>query len=490
MLVAFLFFCLILAGVIWLTQAVRLIDTVLSAGQSLWRLIEFSALVLPRVLAMVVPLSGFAAAIYAINKLYSESELVVMMTAGLGPFAVARPVMIFAGVIALVTLLITNFLAPLGELRLEQSRQQIRTELANALIREGRFLHPTKGLTIFLHRANEHGQMAGLFLHDERDPTQPVTYTAERALLLRDGPLARLIMSKGVALTYSQDDRLLARVQFDEFTYDLSELVQPTTAGPNKSSNMPTLSLLAPTPEVEALPRFNRGTFAAAGPRAVDFRHPCLRAAGAGAGGNADRRLSAARVRAAGGGGGGGGRAADHRRPWPEVRRDGQRGTVAALLYPRHSGPVAGALASLSHRAATPGTGGARMTLQRYITLRFLRAILLVMAGIGGLAGLLTSVENLRIAGEHNATVAEAFVLTAFQLPEILSETFPLILMLAALITFLGLARTSEMVIVRAAGVSALRVLVLPLMVVGLMGLAATMVGNPIVAPPPTGRTG
>lgn len=122
------------------------------------------------------------------------------------------------------------------------------------------------------------------------------------------------------------------------------------------------------------------------------------------------------------------------------------------------------------------------MTLQTYITMRFLRSILLVMAIIGGLAGLLTSVENLRIAGEHDASVAEAFILTAFQLPEVLSETFPLILMLAALATFLGLARTSEMVIVRASGVSALRVLAMPLFTVGMMGLAATTVGNPIVA--------
>jgi len=151
MVVAFAFFCLILAGVIWLTQAVRLIDTVLSAGQSLWRLIEFSTLVLPRVLSMVVPLSGFAAALYAINKLYSESELVVMMTAGLGPFAIARPVAMFAVALSLLTLVITNFLAPAGQLQLDQNRQQIRTELANALIREGRFLHPAKGLTRYLH---------------------------------------------------------------------------------------------------------------------------------------------------------------------------------------------------------------------------------------------------------------------------------------------------------------------------------------------------
>gem|GEM_PF-6546244 len=89
--------------------------------------------------------------------------------------------------------------------------------------------------------------------------------------MLRDGDLARLVMSRGIALTYSAEQRLLARVQFDEFTYDLSELVQPADTGPTKASNLPTALLLAPTPEVEALQRFNRGAFAADGHERIIF---------------------------------------------------------------------------------------------------------------------------------------------------------------------------------------------------------------------------
>lgn len=268
---AFMLFCLILAGVIWLTQAVRLIDVVLSSGQSLFLLVEFSVLVLPRVLSMVVPLAGFAAVIYVINKLYSEAELVVMMMSGQSPFSIARPVLWFALGLSFVTLGITNFLAPMGELRLENNRNEIRSELANALIREGRFLHPTDGLTVFIREASETGNMAGLFLHDERDPARPVTYTAERALLLRDGPIARLIMSRGVALTFSAGNDLLARVQFDEFTYDLSDLVSTVDTEPAKASTLMTWQLISPDASVEALARFKRGAFMATGHERIVF---------------------------------------------------------------------------------------------------------------------------------------------------------------------------------------------------------------------------
>ena len=43
--------------------------------------------------------------------------------------------------------------------------------------------------------------MAGIFLNDQRDPERPVTYSAERALLVREGMEARLVMLEGVALT-------------------------------------------------------------------------------------------------------------------------------------------------------------------------------------------------------------------------------------------------------------------------------------------------
>ena len=58
MLAALGFFALVFAGVVWLTQAVRLIDTVVASGQSARVFLEFSALVLPQVFVIVLPLVG------------------------------------------------------------------------------------------------------------------------------------------------------------------------------------------------------------------------------------------------------------------------------------------------------------------------------------------------------------------------------------------------------------------------------------------------
>ena len=122
------------------------------------------------------------------------------------------------------------------------------------------------------------------------------------------------------------------------------------------------------------------------------------------------------------------------------------------------------------------------MTLARYISRRFLWAVFQVALIIVGVTGLLSMVENIRITEKYNASLGQAALLTLWQVPAVLSEAFPLILMLGALVCFLGLSRSSELVIVRAAGVSAYRVLLWPVLIAVLIGAVAVSGLNPIVA--------
>ena len=146
-----------------------------------------------------------------------------------------------------------------------EDRAEIRSQIANSLIREGRFLHPLKGVTLFIRSTRGDGSMEGIFLHDQRIDEAPVTYTAEEALLARDDQIARLVMRNGVALTYSADDRILARVQFESFSYDLSELVQDVAVNPLDPDIQGTTTLLSPPQTYRQMDGFNFADFLAHG---------------------------------------------------------------------------------------------------------------------------------------------------------------------------------------------------------------------------------
>lgn len=244
------FFLLVFTGVVWLTQAVRLIDTVVASGQSARVFLTFSGLVLPQVFVIVLPLAGIGAALYALNKLYTDSELIVMMGSGLSPMAMLRPVAIFGTMVAVAMAIVMMELVPWSGAALAERTREIKSDLANALIVERQFLHPMDGLTLFISDTDRTGEMAGLFLNDQRDPEQVVTYSAQRALLVREDMEARLVMVEGVALTSGAGGRQLTAVRFDEFVFDLSELIREQAERVPRPSEYSVLRLLYPTPEM------------------------------------------------------------------------------------------------------------------------------------------------------------------------------------------------------------------------------------------------
>lgn len=122
------------------------------------------------------------------------------------------------------------------------------------------------------------------------------------------------------------------------------------------------------------------------------------------------------------------------------------------------------------------------MTLSRYLLMGFLRSVLGVFAVIALVIALFSGVDYLRRYTEESATMGDIIHLTLLGMPETLYDIFPLILMLASLACFLRLARTSELVVMRAAGIAALRLIAVPVMASIVLGLLAVGLFNPFVA--------
>ena len=55
------FFALVLVSVYWINRAVSLFDQLISDGQSAWVFLEFTALTLPNVIRLVLPVAAFVA---------------------------------------------------------------------------------------------------------------------------------------------------------------------------------------------------------------------------------------------------------------------------------------------------------------------------------------------------------------------------------------------------------------------------------------------
>lgn len=122
------------------------------------------------------------------------------------------------------------------------------------------------------------------------------------------------------------------------------------------------------------------------------------------------------------------------------------------------------------------------MTIHIY----FARKFLVMLAGISAiffaLLALVDLMEQLRRFNVDEIGFTAILHLTLLNAPQGLYKILPLIVILAAITLFIGLARSSELVVVRASGRSAMITLLSPILVALLLGLVSVTTFNPIVA--------
>ncbi len=253
LLVLFSFFSLVLVSVYWVNTAVGLFDRLIASGQALRVFLEFSALSLPQIILLVLPVSAFVAAIYVTNRMISESELVVMQTAGCSAIRLLRPVFFFGIAVAVLIAILAHVLVPAARAQFMDRSREVSRDMTGRLLREGQFIHPTHGITVYIREITDLGEFRDLFLQDRSDPAVEITYTAQRALLVDSEEGPRLVMFSGAAQTVQTADQRLTLVEFDDFSYDIGGLIDAPGGRLFNIRELGTLTLLfAPREFIEA----------------------------------------------------------------------------------------------------------------------------------------------------------------------------------------------------------------------------------------------
>lgn len=248
LLTLFGFFALVLISVYWINRAVRLFEQLLGDGQTALVVLEFTALTLPLVISVVLPVAAFVAAAYGANRMAGESELVVMRAAGLSPWQMARPVLVFGVFVGLMVAVLVHGLVPMARARMADRQAEVAENITAQFLRPGEFQYPGDGFTLFIREIATDGRLLDLFLEDARDPDNRTAYTAEETLVVRGEKGPVLVMLRGMSqnLRLDGDQRRLSVTRFDELSYDIGGLIARTEARGRDLRDYGTLHLLRP----------------------------------------------------------------------------------------------------------------------------------------------------------------------------------------------------------------------------------------------------
>ena len=246
------FFSLVLVAVYWVNRAVGLFDQLIGDGQSALVFLEFSLLTLPNAIRLVLPVSAFAATVYVVNRLMQESELVVMQATGFSALRLARPVLYFGVCVMAMQLVLANVLVPASQRAMSARSAEISQNVTARFLNAGQFMHPTKGITLYIREISPTGELLDLFLSDERGADARVIHTARKAFLVRGDTAPKLVMVEGSTQSLARADGRMSITRFADFTLDLAGLVKVPGGGEVSLNALPTPALLQPQPAVMA----------------------------------------------------------------------------------------------------------------------------------------------------------------------------------------------------------------------------------------------
>ena len=263
--VFFGFFSLVLILVYWINRAVVLFDQLIADGQSATVFLEFTALLLPNIIRIVLPLSAFAASLYVTNRMTTESELIVVQATGYSAFRLARPVLYFGLIVTGLMMILTHVLVPVSQRQLNIRQAEIAQNATARLLREGQFLTPTDNITFYIREITPEGELRDIFLSDSSDPDQDVIYTATQAFLVRTDAGPQLVMVDGMTQTLNSASRQLVSTSFDDLAYDIGSMIRVRDVTRRTARELSTTDLLFPTPAIIAETGATAGALIVAG---------------------------------------------------------------------------------------------------------------------------------------------------------------------------------------------------------------------------------
>ena len=227
---AFLLILLSLTGIVWIALALRQLNVVTSQGQDTMMLVKMTTLAVPNLMAIIAPFSFLIAALHTLNRLNTDSELIVLSAAGATVWTTAKPLIALAFIVSAGLAFVNHLAQPWSMQLLKHYIVQVRTDLLTQVMQPGRFSSPESNLTFHIRERALNGELLGLLMHDTRDNSQAQSYLAERGQIVKQDPNAYLVMSNGHIIRRTDPTEPPQIIAFDRYAVDLDRF-EPQDGG-------------------------------------------------------------------------------------------------------------------------------------------------------------------------------------------------------------------------------------------------------------------
>ena len=156
---------LIIVGlIVWTIQAVNYFDFVTEDGHGLKVYFYYSILNFPKIIHRILPFVFFISVFYIITSYEQKNEMIVFWINGINKINFLNNILIFSFFFMFLQIMLGSYFSPMAKLLSRDFLKNSNMDFFTSLIKEGKFINVTEGLTIFIESKDENNELFDIFL--------------------------------------------------------------------------------------------------------------------------------------------------------------------------------------------------------------------------------------------------------------------------------------------------------------------------------------
>ena len=221
----FLIVSLSLSILIWMTQAARLLELITEYGNPIIIYIKYIIFNYPKILDNIFLFSFTISMFFLFSKFESTKEISIYWFSGVSKNKIIKLSIMIAIFSLIINILLSTFITPWSSLMGRKVLGESKFSLINSLVKENNFNSPLKGLTIYVSKNDNKGNLEGIFIYEK---TQTIFAKKGEVLSNESGSYLKLIDGS----THEQNNMKINIINFKTTIFDFSKYQMQNTTYP------------------------------------------------------------------------------------------------------------------------------------------------------------------------------------------------------------------------------------------------------------------
>jgi len=216
----FLITSLSLTLVVWVIQAVNLLDLVSEDGHGFKLYFLYTLLILPKIFTKLIIFLFFLSTFYVLNKYEENNEILIFWTFGVNKLEFINKFIFFAFFFVLLQLCLNFYVVPKTLLEARLLFKQSDFSYFPSLIKSKHFNDNTKNLTIFIEGKDPKGNFKNIFVKEQFDTNNSQIVISKTGKIIEKNKKSFLVFYNGNIVNLEKNKT--SNIKFDKFELNLS----------------------------------------------------------------------------------------------------------------------------------------------------------------------------------------------------------------------------------------------------------------------------